>query len=141
MWDMYRLPCPHGSGTAPLKRSLLAAAGLSLSASRRSHATTAPQMALVLAPLYLGIDNQAGQQGVQGIVLPPAAMDFKAQAPRVRAVQSFRQGEMQLEGWEPLGRTSHVKGHRDCTTMAFDLHVLGSSRLRVDGRTFVKMAK
>ena len=46
-----------------------------------------------------------------------------------------------LEGWEPLGRTSHVKGHRDCTTMAFDLHVLGSSRLRVDGRTFVKMAK
>ena len=46
-----------------------------------------------------------------------------------------------LEGWEPLGRTSHVKGYRDCTTMAFDLHVLGSSRLRVDGRTFVKMAK
>ena len=68
--------------------------------SRRLHATTAPQMAFVLG--VLGIDNQAGQQGVQGIVLPPAAMDFKAQAPRVRAVQSFRQGEMQLEGWEPL---------------------------------------
>ena len=68
--------------------------------SRRLHATTAPQMAFVLG--VLGSDNHAGQQGVQGIVLPPAAMDFKAQAPRVRAVQSFRQGEMQLEGWEPL---------------------------------------
>ena len=71
--------------------------------SRRSHAPTVPQMAFVLgASFVLGIDDQAGQQGVQGIVLPPAAMDFKAQAPRVRAVQSFRQGEMQLEGWEPL---------------------------------------
>ena len=54
-------------------------------------------MAFVLG--VLGIDNQAGQQG---IVLPPTTMDFKEQAPKARAVQAFRQAEMQLEGWEPL---------------------------------------
>ena len=46
----------------------------------------------------LGIDNEAGQQGS----VVPAAMDFKEQAPRVRAVQAYRQSEMQLAGWEPL---------------------------------------
>ena len=45
-----------------------------------------------------------------------------------------------LEGWQPLGKTSRVKGYRDCTSMQFDLHVLGNSRLRVDGRTFTKMS-
>ena len=54
-------------------------------------------MAFVLG--VLGIDSQAGQQG---IVLPPTTMDFKEQAPKARAVQAFRQAEMQLEGWEPL---------------------------------------
>jgi hypothetical protein len=55
-------------------------------------------MAFVLGFGALGIDTEAGQQGS----VLPATTDFKEQAPRVQAIQAYRQAEMQLAGWEPL---------------------------------------
>ena len=58
----------------------------------------ASTMAAIVWLSPLGFNSEGGQQAS----VVPAAMDFKAQAPRMQTVQAYKQTQMSLEGWEPL---------------------------------------
>ena len=64
--------------------------------------TAARALCLLMAAIVwlspLGFNSEGGQQAS----VVPAAMDFKAQAPRMQTVQAYKQTQMSLEGWEPL---------------------------------------